>query len=218
MANTVVAQEELVDDNGARIICPTLHHTGTQTSRTEEMLAWYRNVLGQQVTLSAVPPATPMPGTWTSNDWAHHRMGFFEMPGVRDEFDMTAPGAQHIAWEFENVDDLLESVMRIKELGIEPVFCVNHIISLAAYYRDPDGFLVELLTDGYGDHEKSREVQLTSEALRANPPGIPFDPQKMFEARQAGAALEELHARSLAGEWTPQGATNHDLKGKIKDA
>src|SRR5271156_6423486 len=131
MANTIIAFDELVDDNGTHIIAPTLHHLGMQTSRVEEMLAWYRAVLGQQVTLEAVPPAVPVPGKWTSNDWAHHRMGFFDVPGVRDRFDNTAPGPNHVAWEFDSVDDLLESVMRIKALGIVPIFTVNHFISFA---------------------------------------------------------------------------------------
>jgi catechol 2,3-dioxygenase len=172
------------------------------------MLAWYRAVLGQQPTLAADPPATPMPGVWTTNDWAHHRMGFFKAP-VADQIDPTSPGTNHIAWEFEYIDDWLSSVMRIKALGIEPAFTVNHLISIAAYYKDPDGNLVELLTDAFGDHDKSMDVQLNSDELRANPPGVPFDFVKMFEAREGGADLEELNARSRAGEWTPQGAPTH---------
>lgn len=211
MANAIVAFDELVDDNGTRIIAPTLQHLGMQTSRVEEMLRWYRNVLGQQVTLEAVPPAVPVPGKWTSNDWAHHRMGFFDVPGVRDKFDMTAPCPNHIAWEFEDIDDFLESVVRIKALGIHPAFTVNHLITFASYYRDPDGNLVELLTDAWGDHEKSMEIQLNSDDLRANPPGVPFDFEKMYEARQAGASLDELRERSYAGEWAPAGAPNHDI-------
>jgi catechol 2,3-dioxygenase len=211
MSHTIVAAEELVDDNGTRIICPTLHHTGNSSSRPEELLAWYRNVLGQQPTLSGVPPQVPVPGTWTTNDDAHHRMGFFKVPGVRDQVDQTSPGINHVAWEYETIDDLLETVMRLKDLGIVYKYCVNHMISFAAYYRDPDDNLVELLTDGYADHAKSLEIQLTSEELRANPPGVPFDPEPMLAARQAGASLEELHERSLSGEWTPGGATNHDM-------
>ncbi len=201
MGHTLVAAEQLVDEKGRRIICPTLHHTGTLSSRPEELLAWYRTVLGQQPTLAGGPPQVPVPGVWTTNDWAHHRMGFFKAP-VADKIDPTVPGINHVAWEYETIDDLLETVMRLKDLGIEPNYTVNHMISFAAYYNDPDGNLVELLTDGYGDHEKSLEVQLTSDALRANPPGVPFDAQLMFEAREAGASLEELHERSLSGEWT----------------
>jgi catechol 2,3-dioxygenase-like lactoylglutathione lyase family enzyme len=218
MANTLLAPDALVDDNGAHIICPTLQHCGTQTSRAEELLRWYRNVLGQQPTLSADPPAVPFPATWTTNDEHHHRMGFFSVPGCRDQFDMTAPGVQHIAWEYEDLDDLLESVMRIKALGIEPVFCVNHRISFAAYFRDPDGFLVELFTDAFGDHAKSMELQLNSDELRANPPGVPWDPQQLYEARRAGASREELYERSLAGEFAPAGAHAHDIDGKIPKA
>jgi catechol 2,3-dioxygenase-like lactoylglutathione lyase family enzyme len=213
MANTIVDPEQLVDDKGSRIICPTLHHTGTITSQPEVLLAWYRNVLGQQPTLEGGPPEVPMPAVWTTNDWAHHRMGFFKMPNMEDKkFDMTSPGIQHVAWEYETLDDLLETVLRLRKLGIIEQYCVNHIITFAAYYRDPDDNLVELLTDGFGDHEKSMEVQLTSDALRANPPGVPFDPEGVYQARQDGATLEELHERTLAGEFLPAAnARAHDL-------
>jgi catechol-2,3-dioxygenase len=205
-------EKELVDDNGERVICPTLHHSGTQTPRREEMLKWYRNVLGQQPTLAADPPATPFPSTWTSNDWAHHRMGFFSVPGLEDKVNRFSPGINHMAWEYETIDDLLETWERIQNLGITPVFTVDHFISIAFYYNDPDGNLVELLTDAWGDHEKSMEVQLTSQELRANPPGTPVDPAQMLEARRAGMSLEELHQRAYAGEYTPPGAKSHNIK------
>ncbi len=210
MADTLTAQEPLIDENGAQIIAPTLHHTGNVTSRPEEMLDWYRKVLGQYTTLIAAPPATPMPGVWTTNDWAHHRMGFFKFP-VKDQLDPSGPHVNHVAWEYDNVDDWLESVMRIKALGIMPAFCVNHLTTFASYYRDPDGNLVELLTDGFGDHAKSLDAQLHSEEVQANPPGVPFDFTLMYAARQEGATLDELRIRSRAGEWTPADAPNHDV-------
>jgi catechol 2,3-dioxygenase-like lactoylglutathione lyase family enzyme len=206
-----VESNVVLDDNGARVVCPTLSHTGNGTPRQAEMLAWYRNVLGQQPTLEAGPPATPFKSIWTSNDEVHHRMGFFAIPGLQDQVDRTSPGINHTAWEYRNIDDLLETWQRLQNLGIKPAFTVDHGITFAFYYNDPDGNLVELFTDAFGDHEKSMEFQRTSEALRANPPGTPVDPALLIEQRRNGVPLEELHERAYAGEFTPEGAPNHNI-------
>ena len=105
-------QAEIVDDSGARIICPTLNHTGNATPRQQEMLRWYRNVLGQQPSLAADPPATPFPSVWTTIDHMHHRMGFFDIPGLEDQVNRFSPGVMHTAWEYETIDDLLDTWQR----------------------------------------------------------------------------------------------------------
>ncbi len=110
-------ESELLDENGKRVICPTLHHTGNLTARKDEMLRWYRNVLGQQPGVTSEPPGVPWEITWTTNDWAHHRMGFGAMPGVGLEVDPSSPGVGHVAWEYGSIDDLLESWERIRGLG-----------------------------------------------------------------------------------------------------
>jgi catechol 2,3-dioxygenase len=204
-------ESELVDRNGNRIVCPTLNHTGNATPRREEMLQWYRDVLGQQPTLHAEPPATPFVSTWTSNDEMHHRMGFFSMRGLDDKVKSTNVGVMHTAWEFESIDDLLETWERLQALDIKPAFTVDHGITFAFYYYDPDGNLVELLCDAYGDHEKSMQVQLTSQELRANPPGAPVDPAQLLKARRAGMPLEELHERAYRGEFPPANPISHDV-------
>ena|SRR2546423_7121269 len=209
---TNTLEAEVLDDNGARVICPTLNHTGTQTPRRAEMLRWYRNVLGQQPTIEGSPPATPFPSVFTTNDHMHHRMGFFSVPGLEDEVNRFSPGINHVAWEYETIDDLLESWQRLQNLGIKPVFTVDHGNTFAFYYRDPDGSLVELNADAHGDHAKSLEFTLTSQEFRANPPGTPVDPAKLIEARKGGLTLEELHRRAYAGEFSPEdGASTHDV-------
>ncbi len=209
----VAKQPQATDDNGTLVISPTLHHTGNQTARMDEMMRWYRNVLGQVETLSGVPPQTVFPSVWTSNDEAHHRMGFLKLPTVEaTEFSGVTPGVQHTAWEYESIDDLLASWQRIAKLGINPLFCVNHGISYAFYYKDPDGNMVELLCDAFGDHAKSKHVILTSEAVRANPAGMPVDPNLLLKARQDGASIDELYERSYGGEFKPgDGGRVHDL-------
>jgi catechol-2,3-dioxygenase len=147
----------------------------------------------------------------------HHRMGFFAVPGTDLEITPSSPGINHVAWEYESLDDLLSSWERAKAAGIEPSFCVNHLVSFAFYYRDPDGHLVELLCDGYGDHAKSLDAMKNDPAMAANPPGVSVDPVKLLEARRNGTSLEEMHERSYAGEFKPETPAVHDLPEDKRD-
>jgi catechol-2,3-dioxygenase len=216
MTQTVPAQE-IVDENGVRIIAPTLHHTGHQTARKAEMLRWYREVLGQQHTVTA---DYPWEITWTTNDWAHHRMSFGAMPGVDKEITATSPGVAHIAWEFESLDDLLTSWQRIKNLGIEPQFCVCHYITYAFYYRDPDGNLVELFADAFDDHDRSYAAWTTEARVAAYPAGAAVDPAKLIKELANGTSRDELRERGYAGELAPDAAEqvrNHDMQDYLDE-
>jgi catechol-2,3-dioxygenase len=204
---------EITDDNGVRVVGPTIHHCGYQTPRKAEMLRWYRNVLGQYPTLEVVPPQGVWDTSWTTNDENHHRMGFVAVPGLKMEIDQKSPGLQHLAWEYASVDDLLESWERMKKLGIEPQFAVNHLITFAFYYRDPDGNLVELLADAWDDHDKSRDCWMNDPRAAANPPGIPVDPGKLLEARRNGISLDDLRERSYLGEFSPDATA----EGRVHD-
>lgn len=201
---------EPTDDRGAAVICPKLHHTGNFTAQPEEMLRWYRNVLGQLPVVAARPPAMPIPGVFTTNDNAHHRMGFFSPAGIAGKASTTTPGVQHTAWEYDSIDGLLESWERLVALDIKPVYCVDHGMSVAFYYTDPDGSQVELLADAYGDHDASLAA-IASEAFAANPPGTAVDPAQMLAARRGGMSLGELHERAYAGEFAPEHAITHDV-------
>ena len=41
------------------------------------------------------------------------------------------------------------SFARLKDLGIEPEFCLNHGVATSFYYADPDQNLVELQVDNF---------------------------------------------------------------------
>jgi len=62
-----------------------------------------------------------------------------------------------VAFEYATIDDLLNSYTRIKELGIEPVLTTDHGVSIAFYYKDPDGNTIELFVDNFGNWDRSRE-------------------------------------------------------------
>jgi catechol-2,3-dioxygenase len=101
------------------------------------------------------------------------------------------------------MDELLESYSRLKSLGIEPHMALDHGMTLSFYYVDPDGNSVELQCDLFGNWNASTDWMKTSAAFAANPIGAAVDPDRLVEARVAGASPEQLHERAYAGEFPP---------------
>lgn len=184
------------------IISPTFHHFGVLTSRMEEMIDWYGKVLGMTVSFQS----TMSGAAFASNDRAHHRMALITLPSLTEYGPDKPPHAklQHVAFEHATIDDLLNTWERLKELSIEPVLAADHGMTIAFYYRDPDGNSVELFVDTFGDWDKSAEYIRTSPEFHQNPMGAYVDPAQILAARKAGASFAELHRRAYAGAFPPE--------------
>lgn len=177
---------------------PVLHHVTLKTTRLQDMVAWYGIVTGMTVHF-AFPG-----GAWLSNDAANHRMAFLASPAISDDpAKLMHTGLHHTAFEFADMDELLESYSRLKSLDIEPHMALDHGMTLSFYYVDPDGNSVELQCDLFGDWNASTAWMKTSEAFAANPIGAAVDPDRLVEARAAGATPEQIHQRAYAGEFPP---------------
>ena len=112
-------------------------------------------------------------------------------------------GIHHTAFEFSSLDGLFENFARLRELGIAPVLCLDHGLTMSMYYADPDRNLVELQVDNFHDWEKSSEYVRTSQEFAANPIGVFFDSDRAYDALKAGRTHEELHRAAMGGEFTP---------------
>ena len=177
------------------VAAPTLHHFSLKTRRPEEMIAWYATVTGLRVMHKFDG------GAWLTNDAANHRMGLLCSPKLSDDADkLLHTGMHHSAFEFDAIDDLLDTYVRLKGEGIEPHACLDHGMTISLYYVDPDGNSVELQADNFGDWAKSSDY-LATEQFTTNPIGMPFDPDQAVAARAEGAGAEELHRRAYAGEF-----------------
>jgi Glyoxalase/Bleomycin resistance protein/Dioxygenase superfamily len=53
------------------------------------------------------------------------------LPELKDDTTKGHVKLQHVAFEYTTIDDLLNSYMRIKEMGIEPVLTTDHEHPLA---------------------------------------------------------------------------------------
>ena len=184
---------------------PKLHHYGLTTANMEAMIDWYRKVLGMTINhRSDMPPGerngAPFSAVaFLSNDEVNHRIVFFEMLGITSDPDRRRHvHLQHVAFECATIDDLLGTYIRLKSLGITPMWVTDHGLATAFYYQDPDQNTVELNVNNYGNEWTATEHIKTSLPTMAH-----IDPDKMTAARKAGAPPWELHERAVAGEFAP---------------
>jgi catechol 2,3-dioxygenase-like lactoylglutathione lyase family enzyme len=183
---------------------PKLQHFGLNTGNLAAMTDWYRKVLGMTVNRHMVGRAGPQRGPsfsadFVSNDEVHHRIVFFETPGlVADTDKHRHVRVQHVAFEYATLDELLGTYARLKGLGILPVQATDFGMGTAFYYEDPDQNVVELNVNNYGDEWTATEHMRNCPPTRAN-----VDPDKMIAARKAGVSPWEVHERAVAGEFAP---------------
>ncbi len=188
------------------IVHPKLQHYGLTTANLDAMIDWYRKVLGMTVNHRSAAPAGTQRGPFSSavfvsNDEVNHRLVFFEMSGVSVDPDKRHHARmQHVAFEYETLDDLLGTYARLKGLGILPVLAADQGVQMVLYYADPDQNIVELNVNNYGNEWTATEHVKTAPSMAEL---AHFDPDKMIAARKAGASPWELHERALAGEFGP---------------
>lgn len=144
-----------------------------------------------------------------SNDEVHHRIVFFEVPGLSaDREKVCVPRVQHIAFEYQTFDDLLATYARLKGIDILPVWAADHGVGTALYYKDPDENIVELNVNNYANEWAATEHMKNSPSFVQ----IDVDPEKMIAARKGGASPWALHERAFAGEFAP---TRRDHAARI---
>jgi catechol-2,3-dioxygenase len=120
-----------------------------------------------------------------------------------DPDKLARAGLHHIAFEYPSIDDLLENYVRLKAKGIVPHVCLDHGMTTSFYYVDPDGNMVELQYDNFGDWAQSSEFMRSAPEFKADPIGKSIDPDQMVAARAAGSSKEEIHCRAYSGEFDP---------------
>lgn len=182
----------------SKINQPRLHHVTLKTRRLQEMIDWYGTVVGSKANFQF--PG----GAWLTNDGANHRLALLTSSKMSDDPDkLVHTGMHHLAFEYGNFNDLLDTYSRLRELDIKPHMSLDHGITTSFYYVDPDGNSVELQYDNFDDWNKSSEWMRTSKDFARNPIGVPVDPSKMVVARDGGASRDDLHRRAFAGEFLP---------------
>jgi catechol-2,3-dioxygenase len=185
----------------ASVIHPKFHHVNLKTTRLQEMIDFYRTLVGAEVIFQFEG------GAWLSNDGANHRVALLAFPNFVDDPEKdTRTGMHHSAFEYANFEELNSSYLRLKEAEIIPALCLDHGMTLSYYYADPDGNHVEMQVDCFGDWAKSKAWMQGSQEFKANPIGVFVDPDRIATDHAEGLSFAEIHAKAMAGGYAPEQA------------
>ncbi len=160
-----------------------VYHVGMVAKDPAALAAFYRDVLGMTVTggSDAASPFGTSAFLSSRPDDENHEIAFF-----------TEPMFKHTALKVASLADLRAAYHEIKERGIPIKFTFNHGCSLAFYFDDPEGNLLEVYWptaiqnwQPYGDPVDldASEAVLREEVARvATAAGLPL-PEALIRAR-----------------------------------
>lgn len=129
-----------------------IHHVAYRCKDAKETVEWYETHLGMRFVLAIAEDAVP--STKEPDPYMHvfldagqgNILAFFELP-TRPPMgrDPNTPvWTQHIAFEVESMEKLLETKHKLVAAGIEVVGPTDHTLFQSIYFFDPNGHRVEL--------------------------------------------------------------------------
>lgn len=178
-----------------------LAHFVVRTSRYREVVDFYKLVFRADASFENDALA------FLTFDEEHHRVAVIHVPGLAEQPDGVS-GVHHVAFTYASLSDLLENYERLRSIGIEPVYVINHGPTTSLYYEDPDRNQLEFQVENYATVEESGEF-FFSEAFAQNPIGVEFDPEDMLRRLRAGEPEDELKRRPDVG---PRGLADVKLR------
>jgi len=144
-----------------------LSHAVLRTTRLEEMIQWYRIVLGAEVLYRNDVIA------FLAYDHEHHRVALAAVPGLVERPKRSEEGLDHLAFFYSTFAHWTANYERLKTVGITPKIRIHHGLTISLYYRDPDDNGVELSIDNV---ELAQWHDWMREQLGRNPIDVPLDP------------------------------------------
>lgn len=112
-----------------------VRHVGLAAKNPAALAAFYRDVLGMTV-VGESPADSPVGATLFLSrhpDEEDHEIVFFDNPALA-----------HTALKVASLGELREWHRQIKERGLPVKFAFNHGASLAFYFDDPEGHMIEI--------------------------------------------------------------------------
>ncbi|MEZ5749035.1 MAG: VOC family protein [Caenibius sp.] len=183
---------QAADPQNAILPPARLAHVVLRTSNFAEMIAWYETVFGAKRVFENEFLC------FLTYDEEHHRIAILNMPDLKPAPDGIT-GFHHAAFTYDTLGDLLATYKRLRDLGIKPIFPINHGPTTSMYYADPDGNQIELQIENYPSVEESTQFFFTP-AFAENPIGVEFDPDDLLRRFEAGEPEATLKLRPDIGQ------------------
>ncbi|MGW4529640.1 VOC family protein [Nocardia sp. NPDC004340] len=164
-----------------------LAHVVLRTGRLPEMVDWYVQVLEGRLVFG-----TDMLAFVTYDD-EHHRVAFLATGASQRPSDAHT-GLHHVAFTYDTLGDLLGTYQRLKSVGVQPFWTINHGPTTSMYYEDPEGNHIELQIDNFAT-DAELDAFFDSGAFDANPIGVEFDADDLVARFESGEPLADLVRR-----------------------
>jgi glyoxylase I family protein len=129
-----------------------IHHVAYRCKDAKETVEWYGKYLGMDFVLAIAE--NEVPSTKEPDPYMHvfldagnnNVLAFFELPNqpAMSRDPNTPDWVQHIAFQVESVDDLLEAKSKLEADGYNVVGITDHTIFKSIYFFDPSGHRLEL--------------------------------------------------------------------------
>jgi catechol-2,3-dioxygenase len=139
-----------------------VHHVGLSARDPAALAEFYRNVLGLKVV-----------GGSSADTSAFGASAFLSSNPAEESHDLVLfanPAFQHTAFKVRSLADLRAMYQRVLDQGVPITMAFNHGVSIAFYFDDPEGHLIEVYwptgvewTQPYGD---PIDLTLSEEALQ----------------------------------------------------
>lgn len=129
-----------------------IHHVAYRCNDAKETVEFYKKHLNMELTVSIAEDKVP--STKEPNPYIHvfldagmgNVLAFFEITGEKEMgFDPNTPQwVQHIAFQLESMDALLEAKKQLEDGGIDVLGVTDHGVFKSIYFFDPNGHRLEL--------------------------------------------------------------------------
>lgn len=141
----------------------TVGHVHLQVADLERSLAFYRDLLGFEVSARMGDSAV-----FLSSGGYHHHIGLNTWAGAVPPNHGTTAGLYHAAYLYPSRKALAETLKRIIDARYPISGAADHGVSEAIYLEDPDGIGVEIYCDRPKNEWKVKndgEVEMVTEPL-----------------------------------------------------
>jgi len=143
-----------------------IHHVAYRCNDAKETADFYKEALGMDMLL--VFAEDKAPSTKEKDPYMHifldagmgNILAFFELPNspkmARD--NNTPEWVQHIAFEIDGMDHLVNAKIKVESMGLEVIGPINHTLFQSIYFFDPNGHRLELAVNTPVSKEKMKKI------------------------------------------------------------
>ena len=129
-----------------------IHHVAYRCKDAKETVNFYRDLLDMDFQLAIAEDKVPSTGQ--PDPYMHvfldagqgNVLAFFELPNSPEmgRDGNTPEWVQHIAFEVESMDELMERKAKLEAAGLDVLGPTDHTIFKSIYFFDPNGHRIEL--------------------------------------------------------------------------